>query len=401
MAEEEFTDDLSELVEETRAEAALEEAGGEKGVPLGAALVGVSLLVVAGLTVLCLLNGGAYDRAISEYFQYLGRQNENLLELSEFLDSDLGQLPSYATIGVALIIVILYFIPSTKQKVQPYVKYAGLVVLVALLGPIAINRLLKGLMSRPRPGVVASGEMSFEPLFGNNPDSPMGSWSWSSGSFTSGHTAQAAVLFTIPFCFNRKKTKPLMVLTAILSSAYVVMMGMARMVTGAHWFSDVLYGGYIVLLLTYVTYKWILFIPEQEQWDQDNLILKPYDRAYLNVLRARDILEGKEPRRIKYEKVVEEVPGAEPDEDGKVPKVEKMVPVEEIPTDPRALLQEALDLYAEARLRAEDDPEKFQRQLTNIANWEPRVRTLLEKYDKMEAGELTKEEYMSDWTYVI
>ena len=81
----------------------------------------------------------------------------------------------------------------------------------------------------------------------------------SADSFPSGHTMSAAVTFLlILVTAAKKKLQKYMPFAMLFSSAYVYIMGLTRIVEGAHYLTDVASGaliGYTVFLFTYLLYK--------------------------------------------------------------------------------------------------------------------------------------------------
>ena len=122
-----MAEDISEEVEEIPTMVSPDEED-ESSRPMGLILVLASVAIMVILSILLIINGGAYDQAISEYFQMLGRQNANLKSLSEFLSGDpidgddlqegnIGQiffLKFYLSFGVKTYFEISLFLPLNR-----------------------------------------------------------------------------------------------------------------------------------------------------------------------------------------------------------------------------------------------------------------------------------------------
>lgn len=358
--------------------------------PLGKLLLLVSLVVFVVFTILLAINDGQLDQAwTSALADVVAADTELASLLLGLVGTILLLLPGIA----GLVVVILYFAADKADSVVKYFGYALLTYLISYLATLLVT----GLVGRPTPAMVEAGDATFVPLFGSS----AASISWTAGSFWANITALAASSFAFIYIFNRPKTKVVMVVALVGSLLLTGYVGLLEMASGSAWFSDVLWGGYIPFVVAWFVHKYVLFLREQEQWDEDNLVWKPFDRAYLNVLRARDLLEGNEPRRIEMKTIKVEVEGAKPDEKGKIPTEEKQVPAEEIPTDPRVCMERALELWSEVEGAAQAEPEKFERVLRTIKNWEPRVEKFLTMYDQVEADKIPKDEYLALWTFVI
>lgn len=217
----------------------------------------IALVILIVLSILF----GLYDLQIGYWAQNLRATSESWASFGDFMDEE-GQYFGFLWIGLMALLYFISFIPAFKEKLEPTRKYSSYVLIVALIGSLVLARFLKIFFARPRPGDVLNGEFAFAPLFA------FGDWdileAFSSGSFCSGHTATAGILFTIPFIFYYKNNKKLTIILYSILIVYVILMGLGRVVHGAHWASDTLYGAYLLLGTSALFYHKFLKIPQQE-----------------------------------------------------------------------------------------------------------------------------------------
>jgi len=132
----------------------------------------------------------------------------------------------------------------------PYRRACLVLVLAVALGPgLVVNGILKPYWGRPRPRQVAEfgGLQAFRYWW-----QPGGHGSGK--SFPSGHAAMGFVMVAgavlIPQVYGRLRH-------AAIGAAfgYGLLLGCGRIVQGGHFFSDVLWAGVIVVLITYVLWR--------------------------------------------------------------------------------------------------------------------------------------------------
>jgi len=155
-------------------------------------------------------------------------------------------LYDYGTIPAILLAVasLFAFIGSFRiRKIAPYRKVFLFFVLLMVIGPgLVVNTIFKGYWGRPRPRHI-------EVFGGSQPFL----YVWEKGkageghSFPSGHASMGFFLLSPYFIVRRRSKKwSLIFLTLGLSSG--IIMGLARIVQGGHFASDVIWSGGFVYL---------------------------------------------------------------------------------------------------------------------------------------------------------
>ena len=154
---------------------------------------------------------------------------------------DHGHMPA-TTIG--LVGLILFLLGLFLRKVARYRKVSLFLVLLLIVGPgLIVNELLKQHWGRPRPAEVLDfdGQQQFLSV-------------WSKGvagegaSFPSGHAAIGFYLCAPFFFLWADGRKRWAVVALTLGMGYGLLMGVGRIVQGAHFASDVLWSaGFIYL----------------------------------------------------------------------------------------------------------------------------------------------------------
>jgi len=146
-----------------------------------------------------------------------------------------GNFPGLALASAGLLGVVVSFF---YRKAVKYRKAALFLSLVMVLGPgLVVNTGLKHYWGRPRPRQI-------QEFGGSAPYLPL----WQKGvpgegkSFPSGHASVAFYLFT-PFFILRRTAKKWAVFFLSLGVSYGILMGIARMVQGGHFPSDVVWAG--------------------------------------------------------------------------------------------------------------------------------------------------------------
>ena len=157
---------------------------------------------------------------------------------------DWGIYPAWILGGGGLVVWLASFV---WLKLEPWRDTGLFYGLLLILGPgVLINGVLKPYWGRPRPNNVAAlgGEREFLPV-----------WEWGQGqeesSFPSGHASTGFYLMAPAFvCYRRRPRLALAFLLLGIVSGTV--MGLARMVAGGHFPSDVVWAGGIVYFVALV-----------------------------------------------------------------------------------------------------------------------------------------------------
>jgi len=140
-------------------------------------------------------------------------------------------------VGAAAFVYFGSFAQARWKTFRPQLRF---IFWSAIIGPGIINHGLKLLVHRPRPG----GGSGFTPLFiiGRR---------ISDNSFPSGHTAGAFILFALVYLVPRSRPV-LRTVAGLIFLAWGTAVGLARVVWGAHYPSDVLLGALITLTVELV-----------------------------------------------------------------------------------------------------------------------------------------------------
>lgn len=143
---------------------------------------------------------------------------------------EFGTLPSVLVVAGALVVLVGSW---TNRRWLRYRKLAGYLVLCMLVGPgLLINVCLKSEWGRPRPRQVEQfgGQYPYEPVLTMNPASP-------GQSFPCGHCSMGFYLFSVAMLVGWRSRAGL--LTAAGAAGFGALIGMARIVQGGHFLSDV------------------------------------------------------------------------------------------------------------------------------------------------------------------
>lgn len=152
-----------------------------------------------------------------------------------------GEVPTWTTVVLAALVGLgSFLVPRWGRALAGYRPHILFFIGTAALGPGLLNHGLKALFNRPRPGD-ALGFLKVLVIGPADHDN----------SFPSGHTAAAFVLFALVFLIPR--TRPL--LRALAGTGFFLWgaaVGAARVVYGAHYPSDVLFGALVTLTVEIV-----------------------------------------------------------------------------------------------------------------------------------------------------
>lgn len=200
----------------------------------------VKAVLVFGLVVFVLaaVVFGRYDLALSDRAQGIpGANNDHTFW---WLVDYYGELPTWVTISLAAFALGLSWTDSFRRKLGAFRPHLVFFLTTAALAPGLIGQGLKAIVNRPRPG----DGLGFFPLFAFGP-------SGQDNSFPSGHTAMAFVLFALVFLIPGANRR----LRALAGAGFFLWgaaVGISRVVWGAHYPSDALFGGGITLAVEIV-----------------------------------------------------------------------------------------------------------------------------------------------------
>lgn len=157
------------------------------------------------------------------------------------------KLPVSVPVGILSAALLIAFLMSRNESfINQYIRTAVTCVCAALTVLIVIS-FMKQLWGRVRyRQLLADASLSFTEWYKIN-----GFGNPKFVSFPSGHTSNACVIFMIQLYFPKHRDK----LTPLLF-AYIALMGVSRIIVGAHYLSDVLTGAALSLAICEIwTYK--------------------------------------------------------------------------------------------------------------------------------------------------
>lgn len=207
------------------------------------------------LIVICLINFYAIDKLVG----YLYKLNN---KVEKFVLNDLLRKIIIAVfISLAYIFFVRIFSPVFIEKLLPF---AVAVLLTAALSQL-IAQGLKIINFRVRyRALLATMDFNYSHF------TPFYKWNGiyngteyirdAVKSFPSGHTTAAAITYTLmllPFYFRQSFAKVGKYITFAVALLYTGTVAVARIIMGAHYFSDVLFGGSITFACVFLSY-WFL-----------------------------------------------------------------------------------------------------------------------------------------------
>jgi membrane-associated PAP2 superfamily phosphatase len=151
-----------------------------------------------------------------------------------------GVIPAWVVSVSALVVFAVSF---RVRRFAAHRRSALFLVLVMIVGPgLLVNDLFKERWGRPRPKdlVEFSGEKRFVKVWIKSPPE-------NGNSFASGHASTGFYLLT-PYFLLRRRAKWWALFFVALGIGYGSFIGLARMIQGAHFLSDVLWALGIVYL---------------------------------------------------------------------------------------------------------------------------------------------------------
>lgn len=170
------------------------------------------------------------------------------------------------THSIVPVIVIVFILGAIILGVRKLIKVRSInpmhyikiiyVMLVCIAGPgLVVNVVFKENFGRARPVQVEhfGGHAKFTPAF------VISKQCYSNCSFVSGHASMGFVFFAFAF-INRGRKR---VFYNVLAVTLGLVIGLGRIVQGAHFLSDVVFSGVFVYMAAYVLAK--LVLPKEEE----------------------------------------------------------------------------------------------------------------------------------------
>lgn len=169
-----------------------------------------------------------------------------------------GTLPANITAGLAACIYLLSFVVKSLKKWR-----SGALILILTLAfgcGFIINGVLKEYWGRPRPKQVEAfgGTQPFRPFYSAN----FFHQSIPSKSFPCGHASMGFYFFAFAFIGKRIDKKWLKNGAIVFALLFGGAIGMARMMQGGHFLTDVLFSGLIMWAVAY-SMSWLVYSGEK------------------------------------------------------------------------------------------------------------------------------------------
>jgi membrane-associated PAP2 superfamily phosphatase len=220
-------------------------------------------VTVVCFTVLLLALASIFDYSATLYL----RENDwrawsSLMDRSWFEGESFGggDVPVIVFMAVifAWALSFLRFSPKSLKRLRRYFSY---IIVHGLLTAVVIH-LLKGVMARPRPSDVFSGEIAFRSWFDLQSPELHG---WGRGSFPSGHTANIASLVSLTYVIAHglSAASRWVHLARIIVFCLIATMGLSRVMHGAHWLTDTIAAAAITWWLADAVFHRLLCLPMQ------------------------------------------------------------------------------------------------------------------------------------------
>lgn len=178
--------------------------------------------------------------------------------------TDVPHLLGFSLVGAAGIGALSLWVGSLvrKERMEKLFKY-GVFLIVFTLVTLAVIQISKNILCRMRyRDMLKEGNFDgFTPWYKINVGRENPNPDYHYTSFPSGHTSSAAHVFVLcVLCdlypaLNNKRVRAVMNACCF---AFVAVVGIARIVDDAHFFSDVLVGGYVTYLI-YVLCRYLFF----------------------------------------------------------------------------------------------------------------------------------------------
>jgi len=136
-------------------------------------------------------------------------------------------------------------------------RLGAFLVIALLVGPLLLaNGVLKPAMGRPRPRQIEQfdGKRTYAPVL-------VPRWAGNARSFPSGHAAAGFAVLLPFFVLRHERRRGWAWLILLLGLGYGGLMSYARIVQGAHFFSDVLWSAGVIWFTGLAVERWLLTRP--------------------------------------------------------------------------------------------------------------------------------------------
>lgn len=206
------------------------------------------LLAIAAVTTVLLLMGVNIDIGISSLF-YDQATHRFTIDSHPMLAKlrDNGLIAVSTCIG-CVILGIAHYLPWRLPSIPP--RTAVFLTVSLLIGPgLLVNGIMKPHWGRPRPVEVTQfgGTLPFVNWW-----NPTGACD-SNCSFISGEASTAAWMFGPAMLLPM----PWRAVGIVAAAAFTVMISMLRVMAGGHFFTDVLFGALVMVLILLLMRRWI------------------------------------------------------------------------------------------------------------------------------------------------
>ncbi len=154
---------------------------------------------------------------------------------------------SLISYGVALVLLAAMLVPTLRRRWPLFVRCGAVFVMTMIIAVLGFIQNTKRELDRPRPYEVRElgGRYSFVMPFGSEPSCE------ECTSFPSS-AAGSAFLVCTPFFVLRRRYRRTALAFLVTGLVWGSLVGYARMVTGLHWLSDIVWSGAFVLIVASV-----------------------------------------------------------------------------------------------------------------------------------------------------
>jgi membrane-associated phospholipid phosphatase len=172
----------------------------------------------------------------------------------------------YALSGLIISSIYYFILRKPLQRLIDYdlntlIRIAVVAFVAVAIGQILVQFILKPVFSRVRYRAInVNSSLTFLPWYQVNSSVPTDlgvNIKDDFHSFPSGHVASASttfVLMLIPCYYQNMRTKKVYLLCTLIPAVYTITVALARIIYGAHYFSDVFFGFLIIFAFIWIAY---------------------------------------------------------------------------------------------------------------------------------------------------